>query len=160
MTILFLLFILPTSLFGQIYEHKKINGDIYFSDRPVASLTQIDLNPSYSIEKNQTDKKTLEILSPGYDSYFLNQSEILVKILLSPSALKQGETLQIWLDGTFYSYATQNDCVLRDLIPGTHVITAKWFDANKRILAASASVKFHVHYKVISGEEKNLTVAP
>jgi len=172
LSIIILLSALPLIATADIYRTIDSNGITTFSDQPNAAAEAVKL-PSANIvtspvsaekktgnghDKNALSKKSdytgFSLLKPKDQETLPNPTDMTMSVAVSPE-LREGDTVQFFLDGQSVAPAAANTIVVIPktrgdnviLDRGTHTAYAELLNAAGNSLEKTDSVTFYIHYQ-------------
>jgi len=157
---------------AKIYRHVDTQGNVTFSDKPLAKSTsekveEVELKepmimPSYEspvktaksntattseveFKPSITTNYNLNIVSPADDEGVrANDGTITVK-LTTGSVLADGHVLIAMIDGMDFNEGTTSQTItLKNVDRGTHSLSVKVVDAEGQVISTSKAITFHV----------------
>lgn len=158
-----LLIILPLLASAKIYHYIE-NGVDYFSDTPRQHAREVSIGhvqtfnssneKQINTEFNQLVKpakrkqdsnhyRSISFNTPENDQAIWNQAQIPVTVTTTPE-LKQGDLIQLVINGKEEPPQASNQFVLSGLPRGSYSIKAIILDSQKNRLLESSAINFHV----------------
>ncbi len=142
----------------QVYKSVDSDGNVIFTDEPMADAEVIEVKELPTINLPLPAKTTLkaptkppadtgyskfEIISPTHDESFWNVSAVNASVQLQPQ-LKKNHLIKIMLDGKILP-GTGFSRTMANPDRGTHSLSAQIEDAKGKIVQSAKPVQFHVH---------------
>ncbi len=143
---------------AQIYTWTDANGQVHYSDKPVAgaqtitpkSATNIRLPPAPTNSQTATQDAPsyqLKLLTPENGATIRNSlSQVPFSLQLHPE-LQGDQRLQLLLDGQVVrTLGNGGSFILEQVTRGEHQLQAQVIDKNGKVLASTPSITFYFHH--------------
>jgi hypothetical protein len=141
----------------DVYRSVDENGNVIFSDTPVAGSEKINVDEIQTIAPGEVPKfeytppsqekgeySRLEIISPQNDSVIhSDDGKVMVNAVVEPLVnLKEGHYLVLYLDGTEVASGTSPQFMLSNIEHGTHVLSIAVLDQSRHEVKRSSAISF------------------
>ena len=179
--LLLTLFILSTHATAEVYKTINPDGSTSYSDVPTNDQEPVKLPeltpapavkyPKKSIDKKKDDNmialpyKSFTISSPENNAIIRdNNGNVTIQVNITPELQTSFKhSISFYLDGKIYkSGLSSNQIQMTNLDRGSHTISAKLLNANKKILKVTQTITIHVkrqsklHPKASAGWPENI----
>lgn len=144
----------------DVYRTVDENGNMIFSDTPVAGAEKIRVDQIKTVAPDQIPKfeytsppkavdaySRLEIVSPEHDSVIQSDNgNVTVSAALEPALnLRAGHYLVLYLDGNEAASGTSPQFILSNMERGTHTLNISVVDQSGKQVISSSAVSFTLY---------------
>ncbi|MFI3244943.1 MAG: DUF4124 domain-containing protein [Ferrimonas sp.] len=143
---------------AQIYTWTDANGQVHYSDKPVAGAQAITPKSATNImlSATPTNNKAASQSAPSYQLQFLTPEngatirnslgQVPFSLQLHPE-LQGDQRLQLLLDGQVVrTLGNSGSFILEQVERGEHQLQARVIDKNGKVLASTSSITIYFHH--------------